>query len=145
MAWKKFPYPDNAYVYTPLSLETAWQRLHAGDAEPFPAQAALVQAWIAYHAGDFERAAKLGLAVGVPGYSVAHKATCMHATHLELDEAPGWRCSRKWPSAANASRPSSPTIRPAFTGMPTAWAAMRWAFRWSRRWPRAWAPRCATA
>lgn len=87
MAWKKFPYPDNAYVYTPLSLETAWQRLHASDAEPFPAQAALVQAWIAYHAGDFERAARLGLAVGVPGYSVAHKATCMHATHLELDES----------------------------------------------------------
>lgn len=86
MAWKQFPYPDDAYVHTPASLAGAWPRLHAGDAEPFPQQAALVQAWIAFHAGDFERAARLGLAVGVPGYCVAHKASCMYATHLELDE-----------------------------------------------------------
>ena len=86
MAWKQFPYPDDAYVHTPASLAAAWPRLHAGDAEPFPQQAALVQAWIAFHAGDFERAARLGLAVGVPGYCVAHKASCMYATHLELDE-----------------------------------------------------------
>lgn len=87
MAWKHFPYPDNAYLHTPESLAAAWQRLHAGDVEPFPQQAALVQAWIAFHAGDFARAARLGLAVGVPGYAVAHKATCMYATHLEPDES----------------------------------------------------------
>lgn len=87
MAWKQFPYPELAYVHTPQSLEAAWPRLHAGDVEPFPKSAALVQAWLAYHAGDFERAAKLGLAVGVPGYAVAHKATCIHATHLEVSES----------------------------------------------------------
>ena len=86
MAWSKFPHPDPAYVYTPASLKKAWARLHLGDAEPFPSDAALVQAWIAFHAGDFEQAAKLGLDVGVAGYSVAHKATCIYATYLEKSE-----------------------------------------------------------
>ncbi len=86
MAWSKFPHPDDAYVYTAASLKKAWPRLHVGDAEPFPKDARLVEAWIAFHAGDFERAAKLGLDVGVDGYSVAHKATCMYATYLEKSE-----------------------------------------------------------
>ncbi len=86
MAWSKFPHPDPAYVHTPASLKKAWARLHVGDAEPFPGDAALVQAWIAFHAGDFEQAAKLGLDVGVAGYSVAHKATCIYATYLEKSE-----------------------------------------------------------
>lgn len=86
MAWKAFPHPSSAYVYTPASLKKAWTRLHAGDAEPFPKDAALVQAWIAFHAGQFETAARLGLEAGVAGYSVAHKASCIYATYLEADE-----------------------------------------------------------
>src|SRR5471032_2188858 len=86
MAWSKFPHPDDAYVYTAASLKKNWARLHVGDAEAFPSNPALVQAWIAFHAGDFEQAAKLGLDVGVEGYSVAHKATCMYALYLEKSE-----------------------------------------------------------
>ena len=86
MAWTKFPHPDAAYVYSAASLKKAWARLHVGDAEPFPKKAALVDAWIAFHEGDFEKAAKLGLDVGVDGYAVAHKATCMYATYLEKNE-----------------------------------------------------------
>ena len=86
MAWSKFPHPDDAYVYTAASLKKAWPRLHVGDAEPFPKDARLVEAWIAFHAGDFERATQLGLEVGVDGYAVAHKATCMYATYLEKSE-----------------------------------------------------------
>jgi tetratricopeptide (TPR) repeat protein len=103
VAWNKFPHQDKAYVYTPASLKKAWARLHAGDAEAFPAEPALVQAWIAFHAGDFEQAARLGLAAGVDGYSVAHKATCIYATYLETDdkakiatfEAVAERCERQ--------------------------------------------------
>ncbi len=86
MAWTKFPHSDDAYIYTAASLKKNWARLHVGDAEPFPKNAALVDAWIAFHAGDFEKAAKLGLDVGVEGYSVAHKATCIYATYLEKNE-----------------------------------------------------------
>ncbi len=86
MAWTKFPYPDNTYVYTAASLKKAWARLHAGDAEPFPKDAALVDAWIAFHAGEFEKAAKLGLEHGIDGYAVAHKAVCIHANYLEKSD-----------------------------------------------------------
>ncbi len=86
MAWTKFPYPDETYVYTEASLKKAWARLHLGDAEPLPKKPALVQAWIAFHAGQFEEAVKLGLALGVDGYSVAHKASCIYATYLEKSD-----------------------------------------------------------
>ena len=103
MPWNVFHPREEAYVYTPASLKKAWTRLHAGDAEPFPADAALVAAWIAYHAGDFEQAASLGLAHGLAGYAVAHKATCVYATYLETDdqqklalfEAVAERCERQ--------------------------------------------------
>ena len=86
MAWTKFPHPDAAYEYTAASLKKAWPRLHAGDAEPFPKNAAVVEAWIAFHKGDFETAHKLGLAEGVEGYAVAHKAACIYANYLEKSE-----------------------------------------------------------
>ena len=86
MAWTAFPYPDQAYVFDAAGWRCAWEQLHLGDAEPFPKKPALVDAWIAFHAGDFERARKLGLAVGVDGYSVAHKASCIYATYLEPNE-----------------------------------------------------------
>jgi len=86
MAWTKFPFADDAYVYTPASLKKAWARLHAGDAEPFPKDAALIDAWIAFHAGEFEKAAKLGLDQGMAGYSVANKATSIYANYLEKNE-----------------------------------------------------------
>ncbi|MES2263288.1 MAG: hypothetical protein V4724_32605 [Pseudomonadota bacterium] len=86
MAWTTFPHADDAYVYTPATLKKAWSRLHAGDAEPFPASPELVQAWIAFHAGQFEQAAKLGLAAGIDGYSVANKATCIYACYLETND-----------------------------------------------------------
>uniref|UniRef100_UPI002FE22CE1 hypothetical protein n=1 Tax=Noviherbaspirillum sp. TaxID=1926288 RepID=UPI002FE22CE1 len=86
MAWTKFPYSDDSYRHTPASLKKVWARLHIGDAEPFPKDAALVDAWIAFHAGDFEQAAKLGLAEGVAGYTVANKASAIYATYLEKSE-----------------------------------------------------------
>lgn len=86
MAWSKFPYPDEAYVYTAASLKKNWARLHVGDAEAFPANPKVVEAWIAFHAGDFEKACKLGLDAGIEGYSVANKAACIYATYLEKSE-----------------------------------------------------------
>ena len=88
MAWSAFPYADAeaAYRHTPVSLQAAWPRLHACDAEPWPADARLVDAWIACHAGQFELAAQLGLDAGFEGYAVAHRAICLHATYVETSE-----------------------------------------------------------
>lgn len=87
MAWARFPHPDPAFVYTAAGLHKAWRRLHAGDAEPWPSEAALVAAWIAFHAGRFEEAAAQGLEAGMDGYAVANKASCIHAVYLETSAA----------------------------------------------------------
>ncbi|MYM83268.1 hypothetical protein GTP44_15040 [Duganella sp. FT50W] len=86
MAWTAFPYADPAYRYTPETLQAAWPQLHGGDRETFPTHPVLLQAWIAFHAGEFERAARLGLDVGVNGYAVAHKAICMYTNYLEPND-----------------------------------------------------------
>ena len=87
MAWIKFPYPDDAFDYTPAALKKAWKRLHAGDAEPFPEEAALVEAWRDFHAGRFEAAAQHGLKQGLAGYTVAAKASCIYANYLEKSKS----------------------------------------------------------
>jgi tetratricopeptide (TPR) repeat protein len=84
--WAKFPYADGKYVYTGATLKKAWNRLHLGDQEPLPKDAAVVDAWIAFHAGEFERAAKAGLAAGGAGITAANKATAIYANYLEDDE-----------------------------------------------------------
>lgn len=86
MAWTKFPYPDPSFVYTAASLKKAWKTLHAGDVEPYPKDADVIDAWVAFHAGEFEKAARQGLEAGMAGYAVANKAACMHANYLEKSE-----------------------------------------------------------
>jgi tetratricopeptide (TPR) repeat protein len=87
MPWARFPYPDAAYTYDRARLKQAWGALHAADLEPWPRSEQLVDAWIAFHAGDFESAARQGLDAGMPGYTVANKAACVHADYLEKTEA----------------------------------------------------------
>jgi len=82
-AWAKFPYPDKSFHYTAASLKKAWDRLHKGDAEPFPKGAAVVDAWIAFHAGEFHKAVELGLKAGADGVNAANKAQAIYANYLE--------------------------------------------------------------
>jgi tetratricopeptide (TPR) repeat protein len=85
-SWAKFPYSDKKFQYTGATLKKAWDRLHKGDAEPWPKDEAVVEAWIAFHAGDFQKAAELGLKAGGAGITVANKATAIYANYLEDDE-----------------------------------------------------------
>lgn len=84
--WTAFPYDNSAFVYTPAALKKHWARLHAGDAEPFPKDAAVQQAWIHFHAGDFQAAHDAGLAAGGAGITVANKAQGIYANYLEKKE-----------------------------------------------------------
>ncbi|KQV47345.1 hypothetical protein ASC95_24580 [Pelomonas sp. Root1217] len=84
--WTAFPYDNSAFVYTPATLKKHWARLHAGDAEPFPKDAAVVQAWAHFHAGDFQAAYDAGLAAGGAGITVANKAQGIYANYLEKKE-----------------------------------------------------------
>jgi hypothetical protein len=84
--WAKFPYADKKYQYTAATLKKAWDRLHKGDAEPFPKDDAVVEAWLAFHAGDFQKAAELGVKAGGAGITAANKATAIYANYLEENE-----------------------------------------------------------
>lgn len=84
--WTAFPYDNTAYQYDAAALKKHWARLHAGDAEPWPKEAAVVQAWIHFHAGEFQKAYEAGLAAGTAGTTVANKAQAIYANYLEKKE-----------------------------------------------------------
>jgi len=102
--WVKFPHADKTYVYDAGGLKKHWPRLHKGDCEPFPKDAAVQEAWRHYHAGDFAQAVDVGHAAGGAGENVAIKAQVVYATYLEssgkaklalLEEAMGWAEARR--------------------------------------------------
>ncbi len=83
--WTAFPY-DDAYRFDAAALKKHWARLHAGDAEPLPKDAQVLEAWTLFHAGDFQKAYDAGLKAGGAGITVANKAQCIHANYLEKSE-----------------------------------------------------------
>ena len=83
--WTSFPHAGD-YAFDAASVKKQWARLHGGDAEPCPKDAAVLNAWALFHSGDFEKAAAAGLAAGGAGITVANKATAIYATYLEPKE-----------------------------------------------------------
>ena len=77
-----FPYGQAPYSYAGPALQKAWKRLHAGDREPFPRDAAVVEAWRAFHRGDFAAAITQGSGQGPPGISAPNKAAAVQASYL---------------------------------------------------------------
>ncbi|TAK50869.1 MAG: hypothetical protein EPO25_18180 [Gammaproteobacteria bacterium] len=77
-----FPYGQAPYTYAGPALQKAWKRLHAGDREPFPDDAAVIEAWRAFHRGDFAAAITQGARQGPPGISAANKAAAVQASYL---------------------------------------------------------------
>jgi tetratricopeptide (TPR) repeat protein len=84
--WTAFPYDNSAFQYDAASLKKHWSRLHAGDAEPWPKDAAVIEAWRLFHAGEFRAAHDAGLAAGGAGITVANKAQAIYANYLEKKE-----------------------------------------------------------
>lgn len=83
--WTPFPHAGD-YQFDAASVKKHWARLHGGDAEPCPKDAAVLEAWALFHNGEFEKAAAAGLAAGGAGITVANKATAIYATYLEPKE-----------------------------------------------------------
>jgi tetratricopeptide (TPR) repeat protein len=84
--WTAFPYDDTDYSITAAALKKQWARLHLGDAEPLPKDAAVLAAWALFHAGEFQKAHDAGLKAGGDGITVANKAQAIYATYLEKSE-----------------------------------------------------------
>ena len=83
--WTAFPHCGD-YTFDSVSLVKNWDRLHQGDCEPLPQNAAVLQAWVLFHNGDFQTAFDAGLRVGGHGVTVANKAASMYANYLEARE-----------------------------------------------------------
>lgn len=83
--WKPFPHPGT-YAFEAASLKKNWARLHRGDCEPCPKDAAVLRAWVLFHNGEFQQAAEAGLNAGGAGITVANKAACIYANYLESRE-----------------------------------------------------------
>ena len=83
--WTPFPHAG-AHSYDAASLKKQWARLHAGDTEPLPKDAAVLQAWVYFHNGDFQKASEAGLEAGGAGITAANKAAAIYATYLEQKE-----------------------------------------------------------
>ncbi|MDO9112912.1 MAG: hypothetical protein Q7U63_03855 [Polaromonas sp.] len=83
--WTAFPHAGD-YAFDAASLKKNWARLHQGDCEPLPKDAAALQAWVLFHNGEFQQAAEAGLKAGGAGITVANKATSIYANYLENKE-----------------------------------------------------------
>ena len=85
--WTAFPQPGS-FRHDTASVARDWPRLHAGDAEPLPADPRVLAAWVLFHNGEFQQAVEAGMAAGGAGITVASEATCMYANYLERKEKP---------------------------------------------------------
>ena len=84
--WTAFPHDSKNYDYDAAALKKHWARLHAGDVEPMPKDAKVLEAWSLFHAGQFHKAYEAGLKAGGAGITVANKAQCIYANYLEKSE-----------------------------------------------------------
>ena len=83
--WAAFPHAGD-YTFDAASVKKNWARLHQGDCEALPKDAAVLQAWVLFHNGDFQKAFDAGLKAGGDGITVANKAACIYANYLETKE-----------------------------------------------------------
>lgn len=83
--WTAFPRLGE-FRHDAAGVTRRWARLHAGDAEPLPADPRVLEAWVLFHNGAFQQAHEAGLAAGEAGVTVANKACCIHANYLEKKE-----------------------------------------------------------
>ena len=83
--WTAFPHAGE-FSLDAAAVKKSWARLHAGDAEPLPKDAKVLEAWTLFHNGEFQKAAEAGLKAGGDGITVANKATSIYANYLESKE-----------------------------------------------------------
>lgn len=105
--WTEFPHPGD-YTFDANSLKKSWARLHQGDCEPLPKEAAVLEAWVLFHNGQLQKAAEAGLKAGGNGITVANKATSIYANYLEAKEKTKLDMFMEVASRAEAQQESDP-------------------------------------
>ena len=82
--WTAYPY--DLFDLDAAAVKKQWSRLHAGDAEPLPKDAKVLEAWVLFHRGEFQKAFDAGLKAGGAGITVANKAQAIYANYVEKSE-----------------------------------------------------------
>jgi len=85
--WKAFPHPSKAFAHAGDALRKNWDKLHRGDCEPWPRDAAVQEAWRLFHQGKFHESVQAGLAAGGAGITAANKAQVIYAAGVETQES----------------------------------------------------------
>lgn len=67
-------------------LRENWERMHAGNLEPWPENEKVQNAWRHYHLGEFAQAVNIGLELGGEGIVPAAFAGTIYAHYVERDE-----------------------------------------------------------
>ncbi|MBC7718693.1 MAG: hypothetical protein H7Z77_02720 [Chitinophagaceae bacterium] len=111
--WTAFEHAGD-YTFDAASVKKNWARLHQGDCEPLPKEAAVLAAWVLFHNGEFEKAAVAGVKAGGAGLSVANKATCIYANYLETKEKTKLELFMEVAERAEAQQDSEPQNANAF-------------------------------
>jgi tetratricopeptide (TPR) repeat protein len=106
--WVKFPHADKTYAYDAAALKKSWARLHKGDGEPLPKDAAVLEAWRHFHAGEFQQAVESGLAAGGAGVNAAVKAQVVYATYLEKSDKAKLELMEEAANLADERRQAAP-------------------------------------
>ena len=83
--WTAFTHAGD-YSFDAVGVKKNWVRLHQGDCEPLPKDAAVLAAWVLFHNGEFQKAFDAGIKAGGDGITVANKAACIYANYLETGE-----------------------------------------------------------
>ncbi len=83
--WTAFPHAVD-YAFDAGSLKKSWARLHQGDCEALPKDAAVLAAWVLFHNGEFQKAHDAGVQAGAGGITVANKSAGIYANYLETKE-----------------------------------------------------------
>jgi tetratricopeptide (TPR) repeat protein len=86
LKWTAFPHAAKGFEYKGDALKKAWEKLHKGDREEFPKDAAAQEAWRLFHQGEFARAVEKGLDAGTSGLVAANKAQAIYANGVETKE-----------------------------------------------------------
>ena len=82
--WTAYPY--DLFDLDAAAVKKQWARLHAGDAEPLPKDAKVLDAWVLFHRGEFQKAFDAGIKAGGAGITVANKAQAIYANYVEKSE-----------------------------------------------------------
>lgn len=122
--WSPCPYAGNFAFLDAAQVRQLWPRLHAGDAEPLPADPAVLQAWVLLHGGALAAARAAGLACGPAGLDVVHKATAIYAVYVEPGEARRLELLREIAASAQMQAAASPDHASAWYWQ--AWALARY-------------------